>query len=201
MTPSAPEPAMPPDGRPLASLDELLPAYDFRERHRRVIASEPERVWQALASVSMADLAATRVLMAVRGLGRTTPLQDMRLVDGGPLQVLASNPPRGLVAAAIGRPWQPRPNKVEVASPEDFRAFDGAGWTKYVTDFRLTPVPSGTVISTETRCLSTSRPARLAFGAYWLLIRPFSGLIRREMLAAVDRTAASRDAGRVPGLT
>lgn len=191
MTPSAPIPPVPADTRPLPSLDELLPVFDVRERHRRVIPSEPERMWQALASVSMNDLAVTRALMAVRSLGRTTALQDIRLVDGGPLQVVAADPPRGMVAAAIGRPWRPLPVKMQLSSPEEFREFDGPGWTKYLTDFRLTPVPSGTAISTETRCLSTSRRAKLAFGVYWLLIRPFSGLVRREMLAAVDRMAVS----------
>jgi hypothetical protein len=191
VTSSASIPQGSPDGRPIASLDELLPVFDFRETHTRFIASEPDQVWHALASVTMHDLRITKTLMAIRSLGRLTPLRNMRLVDGGPLQVLASDPPRGLVAGAVGRPWQPRPTHVGVASLAEFQAFAEAGWTKFVTDFRLTPVPSGTTISTETRGRSTSRGAKLSFGAYWLLIRPFSGLVRREMLAAVDRKAVS----------
>jgi len=39
--------------------------------------------------------------------------------------------------------------------------------------------------STETRVMLTEERSRRAFGRYWLLIRPFSGLIRRRWLAAV----------------
>ena len=46
-----------------------------------------------------------------------------------------------------------------------------------------------TALHTETRVLATGRRARRAFGAYWLVIRGGSGLIRREMLRAVARRA------------
>jgi hypothetical protein len=35
----------------------------------------------------------------------------------------------------------------------------------------------------------TDDHSRRVFGRYWLLIRPFSGLIRREWLAAIARRA------------
>jgi hypothetical protein len=40
-------------------------------------------------------------------------------------------------------------------------------------------------LTTETRVLLTDERSRRAFGRYWLLIRPFSGLIRRRWLAAI----------------
>ena len=45
------------------------------------------------------------------------------------------------------------------------------------------------VLVTETRVAPVDDAARRAFGRYWLLIRPFSGLIRRRWLAAAARRA------------
>jgi hypothetical protein len=55
-----------------------------------------------------------------------------------------------------------------------------------IADFR---VDDGQ-LTTETRVLLTDEASRRAFARYWLLIRPFSGLIRRRWLAAVARRAS-----------
>jgi hypothetical protein len=44
-------------------------------------------------------------------------------------------------------------------------------------------------LTTKTRVLLTDDRSRNAFRRYWLLIRPFSGLIRRRWLAAIARRA------------
>jgi len=53
----------------------------------------------------------------------------------------------------------------------------------------------GTFLSTETRVVATDARTRRAFAAYWLVIRPGSGAIRRELL----RVVARRSELRVPG--
>lgn len=45
------------------------------------------------------------------------------------------------------------------------------------------------VLSTETRVWLTDARARRRFRAYWLVVRPFSGLVRRSWLAAARRRA------------
>lgn len=58
-------------------------------------------------------------------------------------------------------------------------------------------LPSGyraddtTKLRTETRVLCADVATRRQFCSYWMRIRPFSGLIRQEMLAAVRNTAES----------
>lgn len=47
----------------------------------------------------------------------------------------------------------------------------------------------GTQLTTETRIQTFGRSATLKFRAYWLLIGPFSGLIRKAMLSEVKRIA------------
>ncbi|MCU1338883.1 MAG: hypothetical protein JWO19_4464 [Bryobacterales bacterium] len=53
-----------------------------------------------------------------------------------------------------------------------------------------------TELRTETRVLCADVATRRRFGAYWTLIKPFSGLIRLEMLAAV-RSAAESTQGQI----
>ena len=51
----------------------------------------------------------------------------------------------------------------------------------------------GSLLCTETRVHCPDRASRLRFWPYWLAIRLASGLIRRQMLAAIER--AAREAG------
>jgi hypothetical protein len=52
-------------------------------------------------------------------------------------------------------------------------------------DLRARPAPGGSILSTETRVAGGG----LRFAAYWLAIRPFSGLIRRRWLIAAAKRA------------
>jgi hypothetical protein len=50
----------------------------------------------------------------------------------------------------------------------------------------------GSLVSTETRILAVDAHAKRWFGRYWLVVRPFSGLIRRRWLRAAAIHAAAR---------
>jgi hypothetical protein len=63
-------------------------------------------------------------------------------------------------------------------------------------EFRLEPIPVGTLLSSETRVLATHRRTRRAFAAYWFFIRAGSGAIRREVLRIVAHRAESPLNGR-----
>ena len=53
-------------------------------------------------------------------------------------------------------------------------------------NLRLKALPDGTtLLSTETRVRCADRFAYRLFACYWLVIRPFSHLIRREMLEGI----------------
>jgi hypothetical protein len=56
-------------------------------------------------------------------------------------------------------------------------------------DLRAVPEGEGARLETETRICLTDASARRRFGAYWLVIRPFSGLIRRSWLRAAKKRA------------
>ena len=64
--------------------------------------------------------------------------------------------------------------------------FTEPGYAKMALNYRL----EDGMLSTETRVLLTDERSRKAFRRYWLVIRPFSGLIRRAWLRAIARRAS-----------
>jgi hypothetical protein len=164
-------------------LDDVLPEWHFRERHRRHVSAEPERVFAAVRELTLAETPVAAVLVRLRGMRpeRDRPIFDeMRRVG---FEVEAEEPGRELAFAAIGQPWKVRGG--ERRRGVDFRTFAEPGFAKMAFNFRL----DGSTLFTETRVLLTDERSRRAFRRYWLVIRPFSGLIRRAWLHAIARRA------------
>jgi hypothetical protein len=179
----------------VTSLADVLPDAPFVERHDRVIDAPLERVWHALDSLSWADLRLSLPMIAVRTGGRGRAVRAPVLARG-PVDAIVVDPPRLWIGGRIGKPWQPRPEVVPgPLGLEEFVSFAEPGWLKYAMDFRLDPLRDGrTVVTTTTRCVATDAAARRRFAPYWRLIRPFSGLVRRDMLRALARRAEVRAA-------
>ena len=165
-------------------LSEVLPEYDFRERHHRRVDAMPEAVFAAIRSVTLAETPIARTLMRLRGMraGSVRPLVEEMDAEG--FAQVAEEPLREVVYAAIGQPWKLLGGKRPDAG--DFGAFADPGYAKLGFNFRL----ENGVLSTETRVLLTDERSRKLFRRYWLVIRPFSGLIRREWLRAIAQRAA-----------
>jgi hypothetical protein len=164
-------------------LDDVLPEWHYRERHRRRVNAAPERVFAAVRELTLAETPVARVLVRLRGMRpqRDAPIfEEMRRVG---FEVEAEEPGRELAFAAIGQPWKVRGG--ERRRGVDFRTFAEPGFAKMAFNFRF----DGSALSTETRVLLTDEQSRRAFRRYWLVIRPFSGLIRRAWLRAIARRA------------
>lgn len=175
----------------MTTLAEALPGSCFSERHSLDIEASPDHVWAALTALCWDDLRVTKPLMRLRGLGRAPGAGSRRVLDQGPVRPLRLNAPQYAAGATIGRPWQLRPEPgPEVKDLQDVADFGEPGWLKYGMDFSLAELPTGhTRVATTTLCEPTDEAARRWFRSYWLLIRPFSGLIRRDMLHAIARRA------------
>jgi len=78
---------------------------------------------------------------------------------------------------------------VRLPDPQQFIHFAQPGFAKAAVNFRTLSDPSGTLLTTQTRILTTDERARRMFGRYWRIIRPGSGLIRRDILAAAAARA------------
>jgi hypothetical protein len=166
-------------------LSEVLPEYHFRERHTRRVAAPPERVFAAVRELTVDDTPVARLLMRMRGLGGDTARPIFEQMGRFGFELVAEDPGREVVLAAVGQPWKwrggTRPDRAE------FRTFAEPGYAKMAMNYRL----DGETLSTETRVFATDCASRRAFRRYWLVIRPFSGLIRRAWLRAIARRASA----------
>jgi hypothetical protein len=89
----------------------------------------------------------------------------------------------------VGRFWEPSGGlrRVEAA---DFAGFAEPGYARAGFNFLVEPDgDGGCLLTTETRVQATDERARRRFRLYWALVRPGSGLIRRDWLRAIRRRA------------
>ena len=177
------------------TLVEAMPCAEFIEHHHHVVDAPVERTWAALRATRWGDLRIGLPLMAVRGLGLRVPAGDRGLLvgPGGPTPIVHTEEPRYAVGASVAKPWQLRPEvRPRIGSLDELAAFADPGWLRMGLDFTLDPLPGGrTRLATSTLCEPTDEEARRRFTPYWRLIRPFSGLIRMDMLRAVARRATA----------
>jgi hypothetical protein len=185
-------------------LDDHLPTFDFVARHALTTRASPAAAFAAVRRADLGRGLATRALLLLRALpglavapretarrflrhGGRRPLTVDALASAG-FVILGEDPGREVVLGTIGRFWRASGGMRPFAAAE-FARFDAPGWTKAAWSFRVEPAPDGATVSTETRVLCTDPRSRRTFGRYWRIVRPFSGLIRIEMLRAIRREA------------
>jgi hypothetical protein len=166
------------------SVRDALPVYHHVERHAIGVAASPEQALAAARETELGDVPLVRRLFRLRGLRAAPdgPIWDSLLSQG--FQALGDD-----TLVLVGKPWSPAGGRRAVA---DFVAFAEPGYAKMAMDLRAVPDGDGARLETETRIYLTDAAARRRFRAYWLLIRPFSGLVRRGWLKAAKRRAESR---------
>jgi hypothetical protein len=166
-----------------------MPGAQFSEWHSRTLPGSPEQVWDALHRLRVRDLRTSVPLLWLRGMGTWANSDRLLLDPPSPAAPIHEEPPRTCTSGMISRPWHIRPTfGPEVRDLDQLRAFDDPGWLKFGMEWLLTPVPGGrTVVETSTVCEATDESARRRFTGYWIVIRPFSGVIRLDMLAALER--------------
>lgn len=165
-------------------LDKYLARYSYKEYHEIRVSSTPEQAYTAARNLDFSKSKTIKLLFGLRGL----PVGDMTL-DGFCANVnftlLEEIPPREFI---IGF-WADF-SVEKITDRELFAADIPSKRVKVVWNFQCDPVEKGsTMVSTETRVYCTTVMARLTFGLYWMLIRPFSGLIRKKMLLIVKQNA------------
>ena len=114
---------------------------------------------------------------------------DAMLSEG--FSLLEERPDEELLLGTVGRFWRAR-GELCATSADRFCEPAPPGTAKAAWNFAVSTRADGaTELRTETRVLCADAVTRRRFGAYWMLIKPFSGLIRQEMLAAVRSAAES----------
>lgn len=147
----------------------------------------PERALELVLSLPAAPDLLVRLLVGARGMtARDETLERFFLAHRF---VVLSRSPTEIVAGAVGAVWRPGGGLVTLADADAWRESSMPGTIKAAIDFRALPAAGGARLSTETRVLAADARARRLFRLYWLVVGPFSALIRRRWLAATMASA------------
>lgn len=175
-------------------IDEYLPVWDVRARHRITVHAPAERVYGAIRALDISEARLTRLLFRLRGLPcpphfRLNDFLKMRFI------LLGERPGEELLLGLVGKFWTPA-GKLRRLEPEEFMDFNERGYAKAAWNFSLAGQANGVVsLATETRIHCTDGASHIKFRLYWTLIGAFSGLVRREILQTIKRNA-ERDSRR-----
>ena len=167
-------------------IDDFLSDYDFVETHAVSIHAGADEIYRAANEVDFSDSFIIRWLFRLRGLSSENV--TLRSLKTSRFEILGETLNRELVLGIVGRFWTLKGELKEIDA-ESFKKFDVAGYAKAVWNFSLRPDGDDTLLTTETRIKCTDDESRNSFRFYWTLIRPFSGLIRLEMLRVIKKRA------------
>jgi len=172
----------------MSLIDQLLPAYQFSERHSCRMAAEPAMVLDAVPAYRPDDDRFFRFMIGLRELPMHLLAKADRIPEPFGLHnfTLLARTDEAIVYGLIGKFWRLNYGLMPVVSGEAFRSFSENGVAKLALSFAVENASAGqTRLVTETRVHCPDRQSRLSFTPYWILIRPVSGLIRRRILNSV----------------
>lgn len=146
-------------------IDKYLPLYTYTEYHKRLINAPAEKCFVAAKNLDMGRSFITKWLMKLRGL----PTKDLTL------QGFISN-----ICFTYLDEIEFREFVIDASQPA----------TKIIWNFNFKKIENNkTLVSTETRILCLTKRSKILFSVYWFFIRPFSGIIRIEMLRLIRKSA------------
>jgi len=136
--------------------------------HEVRVRARQHDAYRAVLDVPLADLPLTRTLFVIRGIAYHRTMTVLELFTSPPFRLLEEAAP------------------VEIVFEISRRRF------RAVANIRVEPQGDGARVTTATWVETWGWLANVTFRAYWLVVGPFSGLIRREMLRAAKRRAERR---------
>ena len=110
--------------------------------------------------------------------------------------LLGENPSE-IALGQIGRPWKAAGAAVgPVVAPAAFATYDKPGYAKLAFSLRVDPRgTTSSILRLESRVALTDAASLRRFRRYWMVIGPFSGLIRRVALRLLDTDLRQPDPG------
>ena len=183
---------------PEKRLSHVLPEYQFSEYHAIMIQAPPEAVYAAIKHVDMGASPIVRGLLALRMLPHVIGRSDLperpqalKFKDFTRLGfiLLTDVFPEEMILGLVGQFWKPTARLLRIP-PDRFRAFGRPAYCKAAWNLRIESTGFSRVrLSTTTRVYCPNTRALILFACYWVVIRPFSGLIRQVMLRLIRGTA------------
>lgn len=189
-------------------IDDFLPDYDVRERHRIPVNASADATYAAVLTADLAGAPIARALLFARalpgaiGAGREG-LRQLRARHREPVtirdfeergfRILAERPPHEIVVGLEGRFWKARGGVCSPPAAAFGSIAQAPGTARAIWNFTTRTTSTGaTELTTETRVRCADGAARRRFLPYWFVIRAGSGAIRRMMLHEIRRAAERR---------
>jgi len=168
-------------------IDKYLRRYTFNEYHEIVVDSPIANVFNVANDFDLSKSKTITWLFKIRGLP-TKRLNLKSFINDIGFTNLESNAP---YENLIG--FWARKKILPIPSHEDFINNSISPWIKAVWNFQCEElVDNKTKVSTETRVLCVAPITKITFGLYWLMIKPFSGLIRKKMLKIIKKDSETK---------
>lgn len=171
-------------------LDDMLPEWNRRERHKLALDAPPAAVIQAARDLTWGEVPSFRRMVSMAGLGKVKFPPDGQVLDmflGNGFEVLHHSD-HELVIGGIERISRKQPVvRMQDDAASQFRTFDEPKHIMLGFNFRYVDG----VLSTETRVRATDPRTLKLFAAYWFVIRGGSGLIRHIWLRGIRRRVLS----------
>lgn len=170
------------------ALEKFLPEFHFSEKHSIQISGLPSRVSAQITDLNVSDSWIIRSLLALRGIPRrtSTGIEESKKMG---FVVLEHQPDQEIVLGLIGQFWRVS-GKLQRFTAEEFTSYKHPDFAKAIWNFKIIPLGGNQLrLETETKIFCPDSTARKKFALYWFFIKPFSGLIRMEMLKIIKRKA------------
>jgi hypothetical protein len=175
-------------------LDDVMPEYQFFEKHSARIHAGPEQVMQAVRQSTFGDMKSLVTLLKIRGgalrIHETGDfLQNKRVLDAFSASGYLSGGSEHEIVMCGGANLRAK-GSLKIRTLQEFADYREQGTVKMAYDFIVEDAGDGwSTISTETRVLALDDSTRRGMGLYWRLIVPGSGLLRRQWLEGIKKRA------------
>ena len=171
-------------------IDKYLPDFHYSEKHSIDILSNRGTIAAELENSDFSDSKVIRLLFWLRGMPSKS-ISMSRLTDGGfvELERIANDE---IVIGLIGQFWKANGN-LQKFDTLQFQNFNTPNFLKAAWNFKIYAREGGWCsLSTETRVFCTDESSKRRFAKYWFFVKPFSGLIRMEILKVVKKASERR---------
>ena len=168
--------------------EKYLPVFHFHEKHSITLSAPAEKVAELLKELDVSSSWIIRTLLALRGI----PLKTTFGIEGWKkmgFQILEQQENKEIILGLIGQFWKTK-GSIQPFAPHEFISFNDGRFAKATWSFEIIPATQGKIaLETETRIQCINENVRRSFGRYWFFIKPFSGLIRMEILRIIKKKA------------
>lgn len=163
---------------------KYLPQFDFSSAHSITVNAPVSKIFPLIREFKIKNPPISYWLMKLRGMSAPTHF-SIKHLENSRFVLLEELPDKEIIIGIIGQPWT-LTGHLQLFQAHEFIPFNDKGYIKASWSFELVSISlTQTEVKTETRIACPTPQVRRRFGAYWFVIKPFSGIIRKAMLKAI----------------